>query len=233
MAAQDGKAITFMAKFDEREGNSCHIHLSLRGSDGSIVFDEEEGLFDRFLAGMLAGLRELTPCSAPAASTARRSSRRAATPAWSAPACPRGGEVVLSTARLDRARRRSTAPPRRSTAGAGVDARARCRRSARAAGLDAGVDFGARDSATVGGLVATNAGGIRAHALRDDARARRRAARRCSPTASIIERLDGLLKDNAGYDLSALLVGSEGTLGDHHRASAGGWCRGSPAAWRR
>ena len=43
IAAQDGKAITFMAKFDEREGNSCHIHLSLRGTDGSIVFDEEEG----------------------------------------------------------------------------------------------------------------------------------------------------------------------------------------------
>ena len=34
MAAQDGKAITFMAKYDEREGNSCHIHLSLRGADG-------------------------------------------------------------------------------------------------------------------------------------------------------------------------------------------------------
>jgi glutamine synthetase len=65
MAAQDGKAITFMAKYDEREGNSCHIHLSLRGSDGAIVFDEQEGLFDRFLAGMLAGLRELTLLLAP------------------------------------------------------------------------------------------------------------------------------------------------------------------------
>jgi glutamine synthetase len=65
MAAQDGKAITFMAKFDEREGNSCHIHLSLRGSDGSIVFDDEKGLFDRFLAGMLAGLRDLTLFLAP------------------------------------------------------------------------------------------------------------------------------------------------------------------------
>ena len=65
IAAQEGKAITFMAKFDEREGNSCHIHLSLRGDDGSIVFDDEEGLFDRFLAGMLAGLRELTLFLAP------------------------------------------------------------------------------------------------------------------------------------------------------------------------
>jgi glutamine synthetase len=65
MAAQEGMAITYMAKFDEREGNSCHIHLSLRGADGSIVFDEQEGLFDRFVAGILAGLRELTLFLAP------------------------------------------------------------------------------------------------------------------------------------------------------------------------
>jgi glutamine synthetase len=65
MASQEGKAITFMAKYDEREGNSCHIHLSLRGADGAIVFDEEEGLFDSFVAGILAGLRELTLFLAP------------------------------------------------------------------------------------------------------------------------------------------------------------------------
>jgi glutamine synthetase len=65
MASQEGMAITYMAKYDEREGNSCHIHLSLRGSDGAIVFDEEEGLFDRFVAGILAGLRDLTLFLAP------------------------------------------------------------------------------------------------------------------------------------------------------------------------
>jgi glutamine synthetase len=65
IAAQEGMAITYMAKYDEREGNSCHIHLSLRGADGSIVFDEQEGLFDRFLAGMLAGLRDMTLFLAP------------------------------------------------------------------------------------------------------------------------------------------------------------------------
>ena len=54
-----------MAKFNEREGNSCHLHLSLRGTDGSIVFDDEQALFDRFLAGMLAGLREMTLFLAP------------------------------------------------------------------------------------------------------------------------------------------------------------------------
>ena len=36
IAAQHGKALTFMAKYDEREGNSCHIHLSLRGADGEL-----------------------------------------------------------------------------------------------------------------------------------------------------------------------------------------------------
>jgi glutamine synthetase len=65
MASQEGMAITYMAKYDEREGNSCHIHLSLRGTDGAIVFDEEEGLFDRFVAGILAGLRDLTLFLAP------------------------------------------------------------------------------------------------------------------------------------------------------------------------
>jgi glutamine synthetase len=65
MAAQEGMAITYMAKYDEREGNSCHIHLSLRGTDGSIVFEEEDGLFDQFVAGILASLRELTLFLAP------------------------------------------------------------------------------------------------------------------------------------------------------------------------
>ena len=38
-----GKSLTFMAKFNEREGNSCHIHLSLRGEDGDIVFWDDDG----------------------------------------------------------------------------------------------------------------------------------------------------------------------------------------------
>src|SRR5258708_16432143 len=46
IAAQDGMSITFMAKPNEREGNSCHIHLSLRSSDGGAVLagDEAPGL---------------------------------------------------------------------------------------------------------------------------------------------------------------------------------------------
>ena len=54
IAAQQGKAITFMAKYDEREGSSCHIHLSLRGADGELVFwdpaaDDGAGGTDRSL----------------------------------------------------------------------------------------------------------------------------------------------------------------------------------------
>jgi glutamine synthetase len=54
-----------MAKYDEREGNSCHIHLSVRGEDGTPVFAEQPELFDRFLAGQLACLREMTLFKAP------------------------------------------------------------------------------------------------------------------------------------------------------------------------
>ena len=65
IAAQEGMSITFMAKFNEREGNSCHIHLSLAGEDGRPVFASERETFDRFLAGQLACLRELTLSSRP------------------------------------------------------------------------------------------------------------------------------------------------------------------------
>jgi glutamine synthetase len=70
IAYQHGQAITFMAKPNEREGNSCHIHMSLRGLDGELVFwDEESGtrtpLYDHFIAGVLATMRELTLFYAP------------------------------------------------------------------------------------------------------------------------------------------------------------------------
>ncbi|GFG49698.1 glutamate--ammonia ligase [Mycolicibacterium agri] len=71
IADQHGKSITFMAKFNEREGNSCHIHISLRGEDGSPVFAAEDSpygmseLFRSFIAGQLATLRELTLFYAP------------------------------------------------------------------------------------------------------------------------------------------------------------------------
>jgi glutamine synthetase len=68
IAAQDGVALTFMAKFDEREGNSCHIHCSFRGTDGSLVLADGDGLSAvgrSFVAGQLTYIRELTLLLAP------------------------------------------------------------------------------------------------------------------------------------------------------------------------
>jgi glutamine synthetase len=72
IAAQDGMAITFMAKFNEREGSSCHIHLSLQREDGSAVFASDQAAFEQFLAGQLAALRELTLFYAPNVNSYKR-----------------------------------------------------------------------------------------------------------------------------------------------------------------
>src|SRR3954447_25251503 len=72
IAAQEGMAITFMAKFNELEGNSCHIHLSIAGEDGTALFDEQPDVFDRFVAGQLAALRELTFFFAPNVNSYKR-----------------------------------------------------------------------------------------------------------------------------------------------------------------
>ena len=70
IAAKHGKSLTFMAKYDEREGNSCHIHLSFRSTDGDAVLagDRDHGfseLMERFVAGQLACLSEFTYLLAP------------------------------------------------------------------------------------------------------------------------------------------------------------------------
>ena len=71
IADKHGKALTFMAKFNEKEGNSCHIHISFRGADGSAVFADDDDtlgmskMFRHFLAGQLKTMRELTLFFAP------------------------------------------------------------------------------------------------------------------------------------------------------------------------
>ncbi|MFJ8084513.1 glutamine synthetase family protein [Streptomyces sp. NPDC096205] len=68
IAAQEGVSITFMAKYNEREGNSCHIHLSLTDADGTNVMADENGMSDvmrHFLAGQLAALRDFSLLYAP------------------------------------------------------------------------------------------------------------------------------------------------------------------------
>ena len=70
IAAQEGMSLTFMSKFNEREGNSCHIHISLRNADGDSVLAGTgdhgfSSLMEKFLAGLLAYTRELTYFLAP------------------------------------------------------------------------------------------------------------------------------------------------------------------------
>jgi len=78
IAAQAGMALTFMAKYNEREGNSCHIHMSFRGTDGSMVMADDasaDGMSDlgrAFVAGQIAHARELTLLSAPQINSYKR-----------------------------------------------------------------------------------------------------------------------------------------------------------------
>ena len=86
IADQHGKSLTFMAKYDEREGNSCHIHLSLRSADGAAVFADEDQvlgmseLFRSFVAGLLATLPELTLFYAPNINSYKRFADRSFAP---------------------------------------------------------------------------------------------------------------------------------------------------------
>jgi FAD/FMN-containing dehydrogenase len=128
---------------------------------------------------------------------------------------PDSGAVLLSLARLtdlepvDRVEAQVTA-------GAGVTLE-RLQGHARAAGLDFGVDLAARSAATVGGLIATNAGGVRV--LRyGSMRTQLAGLEAVLADGSVVSRLAGLAKDNTGYDLTQLLAGSEGTLGIVTRA---------------
>ena len=72
IASQEEHAITFMAKFNEREGNSCHIHCSLAGADGANAFAADQALFDHFVAGQLACMKDLTLLYAPHVNSYKR-----------------------------------------------------------------------------------------------------------------------------------------------------------------
>ncbi|HET7479755.1 MAG TPA: glutamine synthetase family protein [Rubrobacteraceae bacterium] len=88
IAAQEGYSISFMPKFDEDAGNSCHIHLSLRDREGDAAFAGPQGLskrFQGFLAGQLACVRELMLFFAPNINSYKRYSDYSAAPtrvAW-------------------------------------------------------------------------------------------------------------------------------------------------------
>jgi FAD/FMN-containing dehydrogenase len=123
---------------------------------------------------------------------------------------PRDGELVISLAGLDWIGEVDLVSGQVEV-GAGATLE-RVQAQAAAAGLEFPLDHPARASATVGGSVATDAGG--AFALRHGTMRQRVVGLEVVlPSGETVRRMAGLLKDNAGYDLPALLVGSEGTLG--------------------
>ncbi len=122
---------------------------------------------------------------------------------------PLAGEVVLSLRRLDRVRAVDPVAGQ-VTAEAGVTIAA-LHSAAAGAGWDYGVDLAARDTATVGGSVATNAGGVRV-VRHGDTRRQLLGVEAVLADGSVLSHLAGLEKDNTGYDLAGLLCGSEGTL---------------------
>ncbi|MFV1989633.1 MAG: FAD-binding oxidoreductase [Acidimicrobiales bacterium] len=164
----------------------------------------------------------ITPCVVRPGSTIEVSQVLELCAALNAPVVPQGGntglvggsvpvdgEVVLSTQRLKSVEEVDTLDPQ-ITVGAGVTL-AELQKKVLSSGFDFAVDLAARDSATLGGMVATNAGGMHVVAygpMRDQLV----GIEAVFADGRVVQHLRGLDKDNTGYDLEGLLCGSEGTL---------------------
>ena len=123
---------------------------------------------------------------------------------------PEHDDVLLSTERLTEIGEVDVTD-RRVRVGSGVTL-ASVQRAAAAAGLLFGVDLAARDSATVGGMASTNAGGLRT--VRYGNMGEQVIGLDVAlPDGSVVHRHSQVRADNTGYDLAALFVGAEGTLG--------------------
>jgi len=127
---------------------------------------------------------------------------------------PLDGEMVVTLRRLTELEVDAAAA--QATVGAGVPI-AQLQAAATASGMAYGVDLASRDSATMGGTIATNAGGTRV--LRyGDTRAQVVGVEAVLGTGAVVSHLAGLTRDNTGYHLPSLMAGSEGTLGIVTRA---------------
>jgi FAD/FMN-containing dehydrogenase len=123
---------------------------------------------------------------------------------------PEHDDVLLSTERLCVVSDLDVGE-RRIAVGAGATLAA-VQRAATAAGLVFGVDLAARDTATVGGMASTNAGGLRT--VRYGNMGEQVIGLDVAlPDGSVLRRHSRVRADNTGYDLPALFVGAEGTLG--------------------
>lgn len=125
-------------------------------------------------------------------------------------ACTRSGELILSLDRLCRIER-IDAGSRSAVVEAGVTLE-RLAQALTPLGLSAGIDLGARGTATIGGMVATNAGGIEAFRY-GTMRERVLGLEVALCSGQMLSELSRVRKDNAGPPLRQLFIGSEGTLG--------------------
>ncbi|WP_280454757.1 FAD-binding oxidoreductase [Nocardia brasiliensis] len=122
---------------------------------------------------------------------------------------PEKGSIVLSTRRLDHLE--DVDPVGRTIAGGAGVTVARAEAAAAAHGLRFGVDLASKTAATLGGIVATNAGGARM-VRHGSTRAQLLGIEAVMADGFVLSRWTPLVKDNIGYDLPGLLTGSEGTL---------------------
>lgn len=122
---------------------------------------------------------------------------------------PMHGEVVVSMTRLDRIE--EVDPVGRTIAASAGVRVADAQRAAAAHGLALGTDLASRESATLGGVVSTNAGGV-AMVKNGSTRSRLLGVEAVLADGRVMTRWTALTKDNIGYDLPGLLAGAEGTL---------------------
>ncbi|MCC5858073.1 MAG: FAD-binding oxidoreductase [Ectothiorhodospiraceae bacterium] len=126
------------------------------------------------------------------------------------------GELMLSLERMNRIEEVDTLG-RAMVVQAGVPVQ-RVQETAEDAGLFFAVDFGARGTATIGGAISTNAGGnrvLRYGMLRDQVL----GLEAVMADGTVVSAMQRFIKNNAGYDLKHLFIGSEGTLGIVTRAA--------------
>lgn len=140
---------------------------------------------------------------------------------------PRNGEVVLSLRRFSAIG--AIDPATGQVEVSAGDTLASLAESARRGGFRGGLEFAARESATIGGIAATDAGGIRACGM-GTARSHIVGLEAILGDGTLTRRMSGLLKGNAGLAIPALLIGSEGTLGVITRVL---WWAAAPASAHR
>lgn len=131
-------------------------------------------------------------------------------------ATPMAGEIIVNTSRMNTIESFTThAGVMIANAGTTLDT---LQTTARTEGWDYGVDLTSRGMATLGGMIATNAGGPRVVGY-GDTRSQVFGVEIVTGTGEVVSNIGGTLRDNAGYHLASIVTGSEGTLGIVTRAA--------------